>query len=671
LGHLYRQCRKQKQTGAMAMKESQRGKVFSVFFGLLILTGYALPAHAQDTTQVQSPEQEALNKKALALLDGVIADSMSLRLPENRARVQIAAADLLWERDEGRARALFAEAGAAIAEMMRALDPNDRQYANQLRVPAQLRQELLLTAARYDATIAYQLLQTTRPPQPAAGPGGPLGAPGRGGRAVIASETDVEQSLLAQIAALDPKLALQNAEEMLARGEYSNTLSRVLGELNRKDRESAAKFSDKLVRKLQSENLAANRDAGSLAVVMLQAGPMPEVKPGEVQIVSPRSARVLAPAAYQNLLESVVNAVLKAPATIPQQGAGARGQNNPRAGQGQNNPRGGQNNQTGQLSDEMMQQMNARVLGFGVQSLLPRIDEHLPSRAAAVREKLAAMGMRNLDQRAALNQFTEAMQQGTADAMIAAAAAMPPQMQSRIYRQAALRALDEGDINRARQIAGAHLEPAERDSVLKTIELRAAAKQAGTEKIEEIRGSISRLRTDDERVRQLLQLVQMAKKDNPALAVLLLEDARNLVNRRANNYQQFDLQLQVARAYADVDAGRSFEILESGIRQLNEMLPAAAMLSGFDLNVFKDGEMPLQGGGQLGRTVQRYAEELAELSKYDFDRAQSEVDRFYMAEPRLMARLAIVREIFGVEPLEVSSEGERRGFAQAPPFVRR
>ncbi|MBX3277206.1 MAG: hypothetical protein KF868_04285 [Acidobacteria bacterium] len=651
------------------MKESLRGKVVSIFFGLAVLAGYALSAHAQDATQVQSPEQEALNKKALALLDGVIADSMSLRLPENRARVQIAAADLLWERDEGRARALFAEAGAAIAEMMRSLDPNDRQYANQLRVPAQLRQELLLTAARYDATIAYQLLQTTRPPQPVM-QGGTPGIPGRGGRP-IASETDVEQSLLAQIAALDPKLALQNAEEMLARGEYSNTLSRVLGELNRKDRESAAKFSDKLVRKLQSENLIANRDAGSLAVVMLQAGPMPETKPGEVQIVSPRSPRVLAASTYQNLLESVVNAVLKAPATNPQQGAGARGQNNPRAGQRQNNPRGGQNNQNTQPSEEQLQQMNARVFAFGVQSLLPRIDEYAPSRAAGVREKLAAMGMRNLDQRAALNQFTEAMQQGTADAMIAAAATMPQQMQSRIYRQAALRALDEGDVNRARQIAGAHLEPAERDSVLKTIELRAAAKQAGTAKIEEIRGSLSRLRTDDERVRQLIQLVQMAKKDNPPLASLLLEDARNLVNRRANNYQQFDLQLQVARAYADVDSSRSFEILESGIRQLNEMLPAAAMLSGFDLNVFKDGEMPIQGGGQLGRTVQRYAEELAELSKYDFDRAQSEADRFYLAEPRLMARLAMVREIFGIEPVETNAEGGQRGFGQAPPFVRR
>lgn len=659
------------------MKQSIRGMVVSIFFGLLVPAGYALSALAQDTTQVQSPEQEALNKKALALLDGVIADSMSLRLPENRARVQIAAADLLWERDEGRARALFAEAGAAVAEMMRSLDPNDRQYANQLRVPAQLRQELLLTAARYDATIAYQLLQTTRPPQPvtAAVQGGPPGIPGRGGGRGVASETDVEQSLLAQIAALDPKLALQNAEEMLARGQYSNTLSRVLGELHRKDRESAAKFSDKLIRKLQSENLVANRDAGSLAVVMLLAGPMPETKPGEAPAVSPRSARVLAPAAYQNLLESVVNAVLKAPATNPQQAAGARGQNNPRTGQAtgqrQNNPRGGQNNQTGQISDEMMQLLNARVLAVGVQSLLPRIDEHLPSRSAAVRDKLAEMGMRNLDQRAALNQFTEAMQQGTSDAMLAAAATMPPQMQSRIYRQAALRALDEGDINRARQIAGAHLEPAERDSVLKTIELRAAAKQAGTEKIEEIRGSLSRLRTDDERVRQLLQLVQMAKKDNPALAALLLEDARNLVNRRANNYQQFDLQLQVARAYADVDAARSFEILESGIRQLNEMLPAAAMLSGFDLNVFKDGEMPLQGGGQLGRTVQRYAEELAELSKYDFDRAQSEADRFYMAEPRLMARLAIVREIFGIEPVEANTEGGQRGFGQFPAFGRR
>lgn len=656
------------------MKQSRRGSILFINLTVLclILAGTVLTGRAQETAAPATAEKEALDKKALALLDGVIADAMTLRLPENRARIQIGAADLLWERDEGRARALFADAGASIVELMRAIDPNDRQYFNLLRLPSQLRQELLLTVARYDATLAYQLLQSTRPPQPtAAAQAGQAGRPDRGAE----SEINLEQSLLAQIAALDPKLALQNAEEMLGKGQYSNTLARVLSELQRKDKEGAARLSDKLLKRLQSENLLANRDAGSLAVVMLQPGPLPETKPGETATVSSRSAQVLTPTAYRDLLESVIAAVLKAPASAAQQGGGGRGQNNPRAAanpgrQGQAaTPRGGgQNNQATAPTEAQNEQINARVLSFGVQSLLPQIDQYLPSRAAVVRQKLTEMGMRNMDQRAAFSQFNEA---GTSDSLIAAASTMPPQMQPRIYQQAALKALDEGNADRARQIAGAHLEPAQRDSVLKTIEMRMMAKQAGAEKIEEIRGTLSRLRNDEERVRQLLQLVQMAQKDNPKLAVLLLDDARNMVNRRASNYQQFDAQLQVARAYAEVDPARSFEVLESGIRQLNELLPAAAILSGFEINTFKDGEMPLQGGGQLGRMVQRFAQELAGLSKHDFDRAQTEADKFQMAEPRMMVRLAIVREIFGIDPVEVNNSGGGRGFGPNQPFGRR
>ena len=51
------------------------------------------------------------------------------------------------------------------------------------------------------------------------------------------------------------------------------------------------------------------------------------------------------------------------------------------------------------------------------------------------------------------------MQQGTSDSLLATAPSAPQMMQSRIYQQAAMRALDEGNADRARQIANDHLEP--------------------------------------------------------------------------------------------------------------------------------------------------------------------------------------------------------------------
>ena len=55
--------------------------------------------------------------------------------------------------------------------------------------------------------------------------------------------------------------------------------------------------------------------------------------------------------------------------------------------------------------------------------------------------------------------------------------------------------------------------------------------------------------------------------------------------------------------------------------QLNELLSAAALLSGFEVDIFKDGELPLKRGSTLSSVITRYGEELGTLAKSDFERA--------------------------------------------------
>jgi hypothetical protein len=45
------------------------------------------------------------------LLDQVIDEGQSLRLPENRVRLQVNAADLLWDHNQERARSLVCDGG--------------------------------------------------------------------------------------------------------------------------------------------------------------------------------------------------------------------------------------------------------------------------------------------------------------------------------------------------------------------------------------------------------------------------------------------------------------------------------------------------------------------------------------------------------------------------------
>ncbi len=627
------------------------------------------PQQQQTAAQAEEDKQKA-EKQAYALLEEVITDAQSLRLPENRGRMQVAAADLLWARDEGRARSLFMTTAASIAEAQRQTqtDTGDRAAFVQARAAMQLRQELVLTAARHDPALAYQLFQMTRRPQTSAD------AQQQGNRIRMDDDSILEQRLLAMVAAADPALAIRKAEELLDKGQYTPTLAGMLTQLQAKDKTAAARLSDKLISRLQPEALLASRDADYLAFSLLQPGPRPaDTQAADAKSPASADARgALGEAAYRSLLDSVITTALKAtPNATGGQGGGVRG------GRGANNARGGvvigqAGAQPQQQTDAQVEQRNARqVLGL-LQTLTPQVDQYAPTRAQAVRQKLTELGIdsNNNNPRAAFTQFGALMQQGTADSLLTAATAAPPQLQPRLYQQAALRALDEGSVERARQIANEHLDADARGVVIQAIDARQAVRKAKASQLEEVRQTLARLPSDEERVALLLQLADSARTDDQKLALQFLEEARNLVTRRATNYQQFESQLQVAHAYATVDPARSFEVLELGINQLNELLPAAALLSGFEVNIFKDGEMSLPGNSTLGTMVARYGQELAVLAKSDFERARATADHFQYPEARLLARLAITQGVLGGRTsFPTNNRFNRRGFAQGAPVV--
>ena len=108
-----------------------------------------------------------------------------------------------------------------------------------------------------------------------------------------------------------------------------------------------------------------------------------------------------------------------------------------------------------------------------------------------------------------------------------------------------------------------------------------------------------------------------------------MQDKSLIAVRR--RYEHFEQQLRVARAFAAFDPARSFEVLDPGISQLNELLAAAAVLSGFEINMFRDGEMAMQGGNGLTNMVNRFGQELAELARSDFERSETLAGRFQFA----------------------------------------
>jgi hypothetical protein len=611
------------------------------------------PAQAQQpSTEEQEKAKAEREKNAYRLLEQVIDEAQSLRLVENRVRIQINAADMLWDQNQGRARSLFASAAEGIAELGRTqsasnnrrnqgvVDTNGFVFQGNIGPQNmrtfQLRQELVLTAARHDAPLAYQLLASTKPPANTQ----PIGDM-RGPRVQMTSEDSLEQQLLGRIATLDPKLAAQTAEQMMDKGQFPATIPEVINQLYKQDADAAEKLADKTVKKIQAANILTRPDAGNLVQSLLRTGPRPAGESNSNTKTEPqRFAALLGQTAYVDLLSTVVDAALKAtPAT----------QNNQRGGGPVNVRRGGTgpvNTGPQQPTDAQIEQNNARRLLAGLQMTLPMIDQYLPSKAALVRQKLSELGMSpNM-----VNTFNALQGNPTSDALVQAAATAPQQMQPRLYQQAAYKALEEGDTDRARQIANDHLTSKARDIVMERINFSEAAKKAEGARFEDIRQSVARLGTDNEKIDLLIQVAGDAQKENPKLAIQLLDEAKQIVNHRATSYEHFEQQLKVAHAFASVDSSRSFEVLETGISQLNELLQAASVLSGFEINMFRDGEMAMQGGNGLTATLNRYGQELAVLAKNDFERSETLSGRFQFTEPRIMMRLAIVQGLLGIRP---------------------
>src|ERR1051325_11023729 len=147
---------------------------------------FSVLAQEQQPTPTPTPSAEEQEKakaqreaNAYRLLDQVIVEAQSLHLAENRIRIQIGAADMLWDKNQVRARSLFSMAAESVAELARTQTAAITRRGTGMAVPNaygpqnlrsfQLRQQLVLTAANHDAALAYQLLAVTKPalpPQP-------------------------------------------------------------------------------------------------------------------------------------------------------------------------------------------------------------------------------------------------------------------------------------------------------------------------------------------------------------------------------------------------------------------------------------------------------------------------------------------------------------------------
>ncbi|HEX8136507.1 MAG TPA: hypothetical protein VF544_02845 [Pyrinomonadaceae bacterium] len=607
---------------------TRRTFLTSFAFTLIILTTTAfaqLPSPATESKEEKEKAQKELERKAVALLDETLAGIQGLRLAENRSLIEAQAADLLWKRDEKRARMLFRDAMNDLAAALVNGPEKSERGMNSYWMLVQARAQTLQMIAGRDPRFALELLRSTAPPAPA---DNSL----LGGRD---QELMLEQSITAQVAADDPKLALQMAQESLNKGVSFSILTTLL-RLQQKDAEAATQLGADIVKKLQSENLTAKPESIFLAMQLLRLALRPQT---QQEMINARGSLENGPEAKQFKLDEQATRDL-ADVVI---GAALR------------------------------PSLHAPGILMQMQPLMPELEKLSPTRASQLQRRLAEME-KNLDPQAkSWMQFESAMQGGTPDAMLEAAAKAPAEMRGSLYQAAAWALMQKGETDRARQIITENMSGQEREQALARLDRLVIMRAIEKGKLDEVKQLISTIRSKERKASALAQLaVGVAAKGDKKSALALLDEARSLIDRQPDNDKELEALLEVARGYALVEPSRTFELLDPLIDQANEMLAAAALLEKFGAGpgLFRKGEMLLLPGmSNMGSTYTRFMKALTELSRVSFDRTRSTADRFSRDEVRLMARLIIAQSILSDRPQKNGEFDGMEGFGRGTAII--
>jgi len=561
---------------------------------LLVIPIVRAQSAPRDVSSAEQKKAKAeRDKQTLALVDEIIKEIRSLKLPENRIRMDIAIAGALWPRDEKRARLLFQEAVASFGEITAGVESGSPEYIRLGELPQQLRQEILQIVVNHDPRLALDFLRATRRPSQ---------------NRQTYPEAQLEMRLAIQIAAKDPKEALAAAEDSLRFGLDYEAMS-LLNRFESADKRAGEVFLGDILNWLRTGDFNKSPAASYTALTLIRTW-IENSRPPSNPPAQRTTSQLSLPNFDEVTARELINIVLSATSS--------------------NGPTDSPDQLSfGHLTGTLQQ----------LKTMLPDIERLVPNRIAALRSRIAESERFQAAQQGAWAKYNELIQSGSVEAMLEASKVAPPEIADNLIQQAASRALNDRDLQTASRIVEGIEDPRQRSEMKTNVDRQAFYIAREEKKMAEARALISRLPSVEERVMLLTQMASYpATEEDKAASLQLLTEAQALLGDRSLNYGQLQSQIEIAKTYERIDASRSMAIVEGVIDQANELTIAALVLDGFDLQgYFRSGEFIIFSGNPLNMVVQMCGGVLGSHSQTDFDRARSTAERFARPEMRLIA----------------------------------
>lgn len=559
----------------------------------LVLTIVLCPEYGRaqqnsPTADKSQTKDAALREKAFNLLESVAGQLSNLQSPENRARLAANIVDSIWTHDEKRARALVPLVQDDINAGLANRDLADPKDSHTIKVFLKLRVETVERIAKYDAELALAFLKSTQfvsdKPLPAH---------------LTESEQGLELRLARQMAHSNPKQAVKLARQSLAQG-FSNELTLLLRQVNRKDKEQALILYKEIVDKLRDADLQENwQFAQNLA----------------------HTFRPADNAAFRALIGIFITRALD---------------------HGCANP----------LSADDPKVHFCRW----VASILPQLETIDPRAAQLKRWARDEMSI-NVPVEA-IHEWFDIVEDGGVEEVMAFAA-RHPDLGENLYWEAIRRASVAGDFAQMRKILIHHVSDSERKrAVLAEIDRREKSVSIDDKKLADIQKGLQHLSTTLERVSYLLGHADNFGGYDRNAALKLIKQASEMADTMKPGKDQTEAQMLLAMTYCSEKSDRGFAIMESLMPKLNELVDAAVRLDGYETGYVRDGEWNMSSNGSIGKLLTHLSENAGSFAWCDFDRAVTLAAQFDRTEIRLMAQVKLAQAILAGPRQRVKIDSE-------------
>lgn len=596
--------------------------LFYSFIFVLLVSNLIFAQTSPTESETEKARQEK-EKKAVRLIEEIAGEVSLLKFSDNRALVLASVADLLWKRDEKRARQFFRQSADEIVATNNA--PPDNTSATMfiaLSRNSSPRQDILMTIAVRDPELALELLYVTRPANVAAALAVySQNQPAKQGtntptvmmeqtqnRFLAENELRLEQNFSVQTAAKDPKLAAKMLRENMAKNGVTSSAFGVVRKINEKDNELAVKLLEEIGQKLGGESLDSNSDKSGLIVGFLREfytnPPKTGAKPNDAKMLKleDKTARDLA----------------------------------------------------NKLADFLVKSDTSRSLNnyFQFRTAMPVLEKVIPERIPMLKQKQEAL-KKTLPQEMALSDDIFGGGDNSPEKMVTNASRMPEQTRGFMYRNAVNQAVADGSTEAVRAALSQSPSGKQRDDAIAYLDSKTAEKKIKDGKIDEARKIIDALNSTKEKVERLVQMAvgfqQKDTKEDKEIAAKLMTEARGLIDYSPQDEDAINDFLRIASGYAYVEPDTAFSMLDAFAEQANELVNASAVVAKFDKNNqnFKNGELIFTRGlPRIGTTVLSYGKEAQLLANADINRLENIAGRLQRPDAQLLLKLYIVQAFF-------------------------